>query len=244
MTFREALKRQATTGSGGASTDLYILFGLVIANFFVLTWPGGGAGKKREVMSFWRIRIPPKNSSQLLMLDAFSRKAVSADSSGAFIGGGELASLKSFIADGNKRLDAVNALSSNAACIVSDAVAGICCENTGLTAPNGGVYTNRKMAACLRDGEIVLRYVSYALLAGDASVLQDRCLNGLRETYAALGVPTGSAARAVAIMKAAAAALITNTNSQPKKAAVTQGDCASLAGEAGSYFDSVISAIS
>ncbi len=70
-------------------------------------------------MSFWRIRIPPKNSSQLLMLDAFSRKAVSADSSGAFIGGGELASLKSFIADGNKRLDAVNAISSNAACIVS-----------------------------------------------------------------------------------------------------------------------------
>ena len=58
------------------------------------------------------------------MLDAFSRKAVAADSSGAFIGGGELASLKSFISDGNKRLDAVNALSSNAACIVSDAVCG------------------------------------------------------------------------------------------------------------------------
>ena len=184
------------------------------------------------------------NNTPTTMLDAFSRKAVSADSSGAFIGGGELASLKSFIADGNKRLDAVNAISGNAACIVSDAVAGICCENTGLTAPNGGVYTNRKMAACLRDGEIVLRYVSYALLAGDASVLQDRCLNGLRETYAALGVPTGSAARAVAIMKAAAGALITNTNSQAKKAAVTQGDCASLSAEAGSYFDQVISAIS
>merc|ERR1712205_139549 len=186
----------------------------------------------------------PSKLSEAPMLDAFSRKAVSADSSGAFIGGGELASLKSFISEGNKRLDAVNAITSNASCIVPDAVAGICCENTGLTAPNGGVYTNRKMAACLRDGEIVLRYVSYALLAGDASVLQDRCLNGLRETYAALGVPTGSAARAVAIMKAAAAALITNTNSQPKKAAVTQGDCASLAAEAGSYFDMVISAIS
>ena len=48
------------------------------------------------------------------MLDAFSRAAVSADSSGSFIGGGELASLKSFIADGNKRLDAVNAITSNA----------------------------------------------------------------------------------------------------------------------------------
>nr|WP_278347253.1 bleomycin hydrolase [Alteromonas macleodii] len=187
---------------------------------------------------------PPQTRIPQLMLDAFSRAAVSADSSGSFIGGGELASLKAFIADGNKRLDAVNAISSNASCIVSDAVAGICCENTGLTAPNGGVYTNRKMAACLRDGEIVLRYVSYALLAGDASVLQDRCLNGLRETYAALGVPTGSAARAVAIMKAAASALITNTNSGAKKMALTSGDCASLSGEAASYFDMVVSAIS
>ena len=183
------------------------------------------------------------------MLDAFSRAAVSADSSGSFIGGGELASLKSFIADGNKRLDAVNAITSNASCMVSDAVAGICCENSGLTAPNGGVYTNRKMAACLRDGEIVLRYVSYALLAGDASVLQDRCLNGLRETYAALGVPTGSAARAVAIMKSAATALIGQTNTPEnggtkfRKMETTLGDCSALVAEAASYFDRVISAI-
>merc|ERR1711898_52669 len=123
---------------------------------------------------------------------------------------------KSFIADGNKRLDAVNAITSNASCIVSDAVAGICCENTGLTAPNGGVYTNRKMAACLRDGEIVLRYVSYALLAGDPSVLEDRCLNGLKETYLALGVPTSNAVRAVEIMKIATVAIMTETNTGRK----------------------------
>jgi phycoerythrin beta chain len=181
------------------------------------------------------------------MLDAFSRTVVSADAKTAPVGGSDLARLRAYVRDGTKRLDAVNAITSNASCVVSDAVAGICCENTGLTAPNGGVYTNRKMAACLRDGEIVLRYVSYALLAGDASVLQDRCLNGLRETYAALGVPTGSAARAVAIMKASACAHITNTNDTtgPKrKMAVTQGDCSSLSGEAASYFDMVISAIS
>jgi phycoerythrin beta chain len=165
-------------------------------------------------------------------------------SSGSFIGGGELASLKSFIAEGNNILDAENDITSKATSILSHAVAGSCCDNNCLTAPKAPVYTNRKMAACLRDGEIVLRYVSYALLAGDASVLQDRCLNGLRETYAALGVPTGSAARAVAIMKAAAGALITNTNSQPKKMPVTSGDCANLSGEAASYFDMVISAIS
>ena len=75
------------------------------------------------------------------MLDAFSRQAVSADSSGSFIGGAQLNDLKAFIAEGNKRLDAVNAITANASCVVSDSVAGICCENTGLTAPNGGVYT-------------------------------------------------------------------------------------------------------
>ena len=165
------------------------------------------------------------------MLDAFSRKAVSADSSGAFIGGGELASLKSFIADGNKRLDAVNAISGNAACIVSDAVAGICCENTGLTAPNGGVYTNRKMAACLRDMEIILRYVTYSVFTGDASVMEDRCLNGLRETYLALGTPGASVASGVNLMKDAALDMVNDRSGIPA------GDCASLSSEIGVYFD-------
>ena len=41
------------------------------------------------------------------------------------------------------------------------------------------------MAACLRDMEIILRYVTYSAFTGDASVMEDRCLNGLRETYLA-----------------------------------------------------------
>ncbi|NES46848.1 MAG: hypothetical protein F6K20_38045, partial [Moorea sp. SIO2C4] len=103
------------------------------------------------------------------MLDAFSKAVVAADAKGGFVGGGDLDALKGFIADGNKRLDAVNFISSNASCIVTDAVAGIVCENPGLVAPGGGVYTNRKMAACLRDGEIVLRYVCYAVLSADTT---------------------------------------------------------------------------
>jgi len=177
------------------------------------------------------------------MLDALSRSVVAADSSGSFVS--DLDGLKAFVADGNKRLDAVNFIASNASCIVSDAVAGMCCESEGLTAPGGGVYTTRKMAACLRDGDIVLRYISYAVLAGDASVLNDRCLNGLKETYAALGVPAGNAARAVAIMKAAAVAFVNNTASQRKMTVTEQaGACNALAGEVAGYFDTVVSAIS
>merc|ERR1711939_766537 len=174
------------------------------------------------------------------MLDAFSRTVVSADAKTAPVGGSNLASLRSYVRDGNKRLDAVNAITSNAYCIVSDAVTGMICENTGLIQAGGNCYPTRRMAACLRDGEIVLRYISYALLAGDASVLDDRCLNGLKETYIALGVPT----------KSAATALIGQTNSPAsggakyRKMETTQGDCSALVAEAGSYFDRVIGAIS
>ena len=91
------------------------------------------------------------------MLDAFSRVVVNSDTKAAYIGGSDLQALKKFIADGNKRLDSVNAIVSNASCIVSDAVSGMICENTGLIAPGGNCYTNRRMAACLRDGEIILR---------------------------------------------------------------------------------------
>jgi phycoerythrin beta chain len=177
------------------------------------------------------------------MLDAFSRAVVTADSKTSCIGGTELADLRKFISDGNKRLDAVNCIASNASCIVSDSVAGMICENQGLIQAGGNCYPNRRMAACLRDAEIVLRYICYALLAGDASVLEDRCLNGLKETYAALGVPTTSTARAVGIMKACAVAHINNT-ATIRKMDTIQGDCSAVAAEAASYFDRVVSAVS
>lgn len=176
------------------------------------------------------------------MLDAFSRAVLTADGKTSCIGGQELTDLRKFIAEGNKRLDAVNAIASNASCIVSDSVAGMICENQGLIQAGGNCYPNRRMAACLRDGEIILRYVTYALLAGDASVLDDRCLNGLKETYQALGVPLQSAARAVGIMKACAVAHINNTSE--RKMEMIQGDCSALTAEAASYFDRVISVLS
>nr|YP_010986029.1 B-phycoerythrin beta subunit [Polyopes affinis]WOL36947.1 B-phycoerythrin beta subunit [Polyopes affinis] len=177
------------------------------------------------------------------MLDAFSRVVVNSDAKAAYVGGSDLQALKTFISDGNKRLDAVNSIVSNASCIVSDAVSGMICENPGLIAPGGNCYTNRRMAACLRDGEIILRYISYALLAGDGSVLEDRCLNGLKETYIALGVPTNSSVRSVSIMKAAAVAFISNTASQ-RKMDTTSGDCSALSSEVAGYCDRVSAAIS
>ena len=103
---------------------------------------------------------------------------------------------------------------------------------------------------CLRDGEIILRYITYAVLTGDASVLNDRCLNGLKETYSALGVPVGNTTRAVDIMKACAVAHVNDTNTEGRAGSKfrqmgsTKGDCAALTAEVASYFDAVNAAIS
>jgi len=184
------------------------------------------------------------------MLDAFSRAVVSADASTSTVS--DINALKEFVASGNRRLDAVNAIASNASCMVSDAVAGMICENQGLIQAGGNCYPNRRMAACLRDAEIILRYVTYALLAGDASVLDDRCLNGLKETYTALGVPTTSTVRAVQIMKTQVAAHIQDNPSEALAGSklkklnptLTEDRCASLVSEANGYLDRVIAALS
>ncbi len=182
------------------------------------------------------------------MLDSFSTAVVNSHTKGSPIGSEDLSKLRKYVSDANKRIDATLAITQNVSCIAADAVAGMVCENTGLTQPGGHCYPTRRMAACLRDGEIILRYVSYALLAGDSSVLEDRCLNGLKETYQALGVPTANAIRAVEIMKVATVAIMTETNTGRKMfEGINSGSgaqCQDIAAEAASYFDRVIDALS
>jgi phycocyanin beta chain len=165
------------------------------------------------------------------MFDAFTRVVSQADAQGQYLSAGQLSALKTMVADSNKRIDSVNRITGNASAIVTNAARTLFAEQPQLIAPGGNAYTNRRMAACLRDMEIILRYVTYALYSGDASVLEDRCLNGLRETYLALGVPGASVAVGVQKMKEAAIAIVSDTNG------ITNGDCSSIYSEISSYFD-------
>jgi phycocyanin beta chain len=171
------------------------------------------------------------------MFDAFSRVVSQADSRGEFLSTEQLDALTQMVKEGNKRLDTVNRMTSNSASIVTNAARSLFAEQPQLVQPGGNAYTNRRMAACLRDMEIILRYVTYATLAGDASVLEDRCLNGLRETYQALGVPGASVANGVQKMKEEAVRLANDSNG------ITQGDCSQLMSEVASYFDRAAAAV-
>lgn len=171
------------------------------------------------------------------MLDAFAKVVSQADSRGEFLSSEQLDALSNVVKDGNKRLDTVNRITSNASTIVANAARALFEDQPQLIQPGGNAYTNRRMAACLRDMEIILRYVTYATMAGDSSVLDDRCLNGLRETYQALGVPGGSVAAGVQKMKDAAIKIANDSSG------ITQGDCSQLMSEVAGYFDRAASAV-
>lgn len=172
-----------------------------------------------------------------MTLDAFAKVVSQADSRGAYLTSSQLDALSAFVADGNKRIDIVNRITSNSSTIIANAARSLFAEQPALIAPGGNAYTNRRMAACLRDLEIILRYVTYAIYAGDSSILDDRCLNGLRETYLALGTPGASVAVGVQKIKEAAVAIANDPNG------VTRGDCSSLISELSSYFDKAAAAV-
>lgn len=171
------------------------------------------------------------------MLDAFARVVSQADARGEYISASQLDALSAMVADGNKRMDAVNRITSSASSIVANAARALFAEQPQLISPGGNAYTSRRMAACLRDMEIILRYITYATFAGDASVLEDRCLNGLRETYLALGTPGASVAVGVQKMKEAAIAIANDPNG------ISRGDCSSLISEISGYFDRSAAAV-
>ena len=171
------------------------------------------------------------------MFDAFTKVVSQADTRGELLSAGQIDALSQLVAESSKRLDAVNRITGSASAIVTNAARSLFDDQAQLIAPGGNAYTHRRIAACIRDLEIVLRYVTYAVFAGDASGLDDRCLNGLRETYLALGVPGGSVAVGIGKMKAAALAIVNDP------AGITPGDCSALASEIASYFDRAAAAV-
>lgn len=135
------------------------------------------------------------------MRDAVTSLIRNYDITGRYLDRNAIDSLKSYFATGMARIQAAALITSNAAGIVRQAGLQLFDENPELIRPGGNAYTTRRYAACLRDMDYYLRYASYALVAADTDVLDERVLEGLRETYNSLGVPSGPTVRGIQIMK-------------------------------------------
>lgn len=135
------------------------------------------------------------------MRDAVTTLIKNYDVTGRYFDRNAIDSLKSYFDSGTARVQAAAAINSNAAAIVKQAGAKLFEELPELIRPGGNAYTTRRFAACLRDMDYYLRYATYALVAGNMNVLDERVLQGLRETYNSLGVPIGSTVQGIQIMK-------------------------------------------
>jgi allophycocyanin beta subunit len=141
------------------------------------------------------------------MQDAITALINSSDVQGRYLDPTSLDQLQNYFQTGDMRAKTAIAVSANAKNIVTKTVAKSLLY-TDITAPGGNMYTCRRYAACVRDLDYFLRYATYAMLAGDTSILDERILNGLRETYNSLGVPVGATIRAVQAMKEVVTGLV------------------------------------
>ncbi|PAX57161.1 allophycocyanin subunit beta [Brunnivagina elsteri] len=151
------------------------------------------------------------------MRDAITSLIKNYDVAGRYFDRTAIDNLKSYFESGTARIQAAAVVNGNAAAIVKQASLALFDELPELIRPGGNSYTTRRYAACLRDMDYYLRYASYALVAGNMDVLNERVLQGLRETYNSLSVPIGPTVRGIQIMKdivkeQAAAAGIANTS--------------------------------
>tara|TARA_Y100000589_G_scaffold16161_1_gene13139 strand:+ start:7852 stop:8379 length:528 start_codon:yes stop_codon:yes gene_type:complete len=119
--------------------------------------------------------------------------------------------IKEYVDTANSRLDAIISITNNSHAIAADAVTAMICENQSSLKSKNCVNTTNKMSVCLRDGEIILRYVTYLLITKDDSVLEKSCLKDLKNTYLSLGVPLINAIRVVELIKDATISDIKST---------------------------------
>jgi allophycocyanin beta subunit len=141
------------------------------------------------------------------MQDAITSVINTYDVQGKYLDSTAVDKLKAFFSSGQLRVRAAGSIAANASTIVKDAAAKALLYSD-LTRPGGNMYTTRRYAACIRDMDYFLRYATYAMLAGDTSILEERVLNGLKETYNSLGVPVGATIQAIQAMKEITASLV------------------------------------
>ena len=135
------------------------------------------------------------------MRDAVTNLIKNYDVAGRYLDRNAMDSLQDYFVSGTARVAVAAMISGNAASIARKAGIKLFEEVPELIRPGGNAYTTRRYSACLRDMDYYLRYASYALVAGNTNVLDERVLQGLRETYNSLGVPIGPTVKGIQIMK-------------------------------------------
>nr|YP_009399678.1 allophycocyanin beta 18 subunit [Digenea simplex]ARW69497.1 allophycocyanin beta 18 subunit [Digenea simplex] len=135
------------------------------------------------------------------MQDAITSILNKYDITGKYLDKSGINELNKYFETGIERLEIIAIITSKSSKIVKEAANRLYLEQPELLRPGGSSYTTRRYATCLRDIDYYLRYVSYALIADNIEVLNERLLDGLKETYLSLNVPIGPTIRSIQLLK-------------------------------------------
>nr|UNJ16344.1 allophycocyanin beta 18 subunit [Boldiaceae sp.] len=135
------------------------------------------------------------------MRDAITSIVDQYDLSGRYLDKIAINQIINYFETGVERVKIIQEINQNAPFIVKEASAQLFSEQPELLRPGGNAYTTRRYAACLRDLEYYLRYASYALIAADHNLLDERVLDGLKDTYNSLSVPIAPTVRGIKLLK-------------------------------------------
>jgi allophycocyanin alpha subunit len=112
--------------------------------------------------------------------------------------------------------------------IIKEAGNALFQKRPDVVSPGGNAYGEEMTATCLRDLDYYLRLITYGIVAGDTTPIEEIGIVGVREMYNSLGTPIGAVVEGVRAMKSVATGLLSGED----------------AAEAGAYFDYVIGAMS
>lgn len=132
-----------------------------------------------------------------LVFDIYTRKIAEVDQKGKFLKSEDFDAFEEEFGKKNRRFDIVRKISQNTNEIVMTGSRKLFSDRPHLVRPGGNAYPNRRNQACIRDMEFLLRYITLSFLCGDSSILEIRCLDGLKETYYSLGTPNEYVAESI-----------------------------------------------
>ncbi|MEH1786624.1 MULTISPECIES: allophycocyanin subunit alpha [unclassified Nostoc] len=156
-----------------------------------------------------------------------TKAIVNADAEARYLSPGELDRIKSFVASGERRVRIAQILTENRERLVKQAGDQLFQKRPDVVSPGGNAYGQELTATCLRDLDYYLRLITYGIVAGDVTPIEEIGVIGARELYKSLGTPIDGVAEGIRGLKNGAATLLS-------------GDDAS---EAGGYFDYLVGAL-
>jgi len=157
-----------------------------------------------------------------------TKAIVNADAEARYLSPGELDRIKSFVTSGERRLRVAQTLTDSRDRLVKEAGNKMFQQRPDIVSPGGNAYGEEMTATCLRDLDYYLRLITYGVVAGDVTPIEEIGVVGVREMYKSLGTPLDAVVAGVRALKDAAVGMMS----------------AEDAAEAGAYFDYLIGAMS